>query len=598
MAKIQTLKDKDGEIVYPQTTSEAVYDPESGNTLKDVLAGKQDTIMADNAPIEGSSNVITSGGVYDALNKDLAVDVTMTGSILTVSVNGRGDSIVIDPEAFTPSIPYNVTFNCPVDFTSNTSWIISKDGTTLYSGTQWNQSMQQVLESGTYILALTIMGCTANIEFVVNANMTLGLESYLSEIVLNNPTGLAIGSTKYNGYTAPSNDSFYVVKENTSRTLTFTCGSAYSGPSTSKLATFHSKSVTPSGTSHTVTLSATGIVVNLTTSGTLTVPVTAKFNILVSGGGAGASVNSSGSPGASSGFVAVGNYSVSAGGHAITVGEGGVGATVNTSTIGGHGGASSFGSVVSAAGATSVAEYNTTTAYGGSGGGGAGGRSKLTGGKGAFGGGGGAGGYSSGSAGAGGTHGGAGGTSSAKAEYGGGYVYSNAGSDSPALDSILVTIWGSSTTGKGGASASARVSASSEEYAYYAYAGGGGGGGPGGNGGAGGSASAPTMFTAYGGGGGGGGLFGGTGGAGGGSTSGGGGGLGYGAGGGGIGCRNNCSEYYNAGGGGGGGIFSNALATAGGSQTIRQSDCALSTSYASGGNGAPGIVIVQWTGPA
>ena len=43
-ANIKTLKDKDSNIVYPQTLTTAIYDPDTGKSIGETLAGKQKTI--------------------------------------------------------------------------------------------------------------------------------------------------------------------------------------------------------------------------------------------------------------------------------------------------------------------------------------------------------------------------------------------------------------------------------------------------------------------------------------------------------------------------------------------------------------------------
>lgn len=59
-ANIKTLKDKEANIVYPQTITKAIYDLDTGQTIGDVLAGKQKKIV-----ISTSEPTETDGEVGD-----------------------------------------------------------------------------------------------------------------------------------------------------------------------------------------------------------------------------------------------------------------------------------------------------------------------------------------------------------------------------------------------------------------------------------------------------------------------------------------------------------------------------------------------------
>lgn len=114
MKEIRQLRDRKGNKFYPRTKAEAVSIDEQTN-LDDALNTKQDTLVSgvniktingksivgsggiviegggsgsdmdvDSAPTENSPNLVTSGGVYDAIDAAVAT----AGKVDDVKVNG------------------------------------------------------------------------------------------------------------------------------------------------------------------------------------------------------------------------------------------------------------------------------------------------------------------------------------------------------------------------------------------------------------------------------------------------------------------------------------------------------------------------------
>lgn len=476
-------------------------------------------------------------------------------------------------------VKYNVTFKSPSDFSSVTYNISGETGQK-YSGTSWTKNMSFSLEDyDSYTLTLTIFGDTISHDFVVNSDMTIDLSSYFCAVTVTNPTGLSVSSPQYNGYSVSFPGTFYVLRTSSSRTIKATCASKYSGESTVALATFSNKTITPSSGSVSVELTAVGAVVTITSAGTLTIPVSAKYHILLIGGGAGGGrgdANSSMSAPADGGnsgqVIDEPSYSVGMGSYKIVIGAGGAGATPDSSST--AGGATSFGTLLSASG-------GSPNSGGGAGGGGGGGyRGSNKGIAGLYSGGGGCGGGSradpSKVGGAGGPYGGSGGGRSASNRY-----EPVAGGNGTAVSSGSIYYGDSASSPATGGSAGAGTSSS-------ACGGSGGGGGRGANGGKGGD---------YGSGGGGGGIAGGNGGDGGSNGSRttavvGKGGTGYGAGGGGGSCGYSGSSTTFGGGGGAGGLGTTKVA-GDGTNTFAWNSSG-SYYYSTGGDGAPGAIRIQW----
>lgn len=450
-----------------------------------------------------------------------------------------------------------VTISSPMSATLSYS-ITDSDGNEEFSGDQvaWSPSMQFNLWPGSYTLAMEMYGDSLSVEFDISTSpITVDISNQLCKVSMDAEFGSLNPSIQYEG-NAVGSFPIYVVRSSEVRTISFSGMPSYSGVSTTPLATISDVSIIPSGSEVIAEPVVIGSVVTITSAGDLGIPLEGQYHVLVIGGGAsgGAMQASSSMPyisGGGSGRVVDEVLTLSKTTYPITIGEGGESSTTEYCNAGG---ASSFGTLISAAGGD-----NSTFGTGGAGGGGGGGA-------------GGAQGYDLGGGGGGGSRG-LGGTGALGngGQGGGNNSAGSAGEDGTPVgsdDPFYYTTQGA--TAEGGSAASGNY-----------YAGGGGGGGHGAKGGNGGYGSSSGRA---GGGGGGGGVAGGNGGNGGSysSTSGGYGGYGYGAGGGGMGHPTSYAQPR-GGGGGAGGLSYTKIAGDG--------------SYSSGncsGAGAPGAVRIQW----
>ena len=131
-----------------------------------------------------------------------------------------------------------------------------------------------------------------------------------------------------------------------------------------------------SHTNGTVTTVGSDTVITFTVDGILTVQGSVNIRYLVVGGG-GAGGFDVGGGGGAGGYLAGDNYTISSGIHAITIGNGGVALSVNTTQDGLSGGNSSIGSLLIAYGGGGGGHWSSANGYhngldGGSGGGGGG----------------------------------------------------------------------------------------------------------------------------------------------------------------------------------------------------------------------------------
>ena len=550
-------------------------------------------VTSDGQNMEGATITLTGPQTY-TFNTDSnghVQGVMVVGEyIATVTHEGKygGDSaktIVIKNREVTSAIwfaqkktGYTVVFTSPSGY-SGVTYSISNGSGVVYSGDAWTTNMSFILDDfEEYTLSLTIFGDTLTHDFVVSGNVTIDLSNYFCRLIASNSAGLSVGSITYNGYSASSSGTVYVIKTGESRVVKFGCGSKYSGVSTSDVATFNDETVVPSSDSINLSLTAVGVVVTIISSGSLNVPISGTYHTLVIGGGGGGGNQYyySGRKyvaggGGGSGNVADSNLNLTAGAYTITIGSGG--------SAGSAGSASSFGTKLSASGGSSGGGAHTENGLGGAGGSGGGG-----------------GGYRYGSKGGAGSYGGGGGggavASSGKADGGSGGTYGGAGGSSVNYDDTSdYTPAGSGIRKSEEFYGGGKYDASGGSPGSNYRAGGGGGGGLSANGGRGGAGygTAGASEGEAAGGGGGGGIAGGYGGDGGAYSPSatqinpGEGGYGYGAGGGGGGLYDNTAYKYKlGGGGGGGGLSSTKLNTDGSGEN--------------GGAGAKGAVRIQWVG--
>lgn len=241
-----------------------------------------------------------------------------------------------------------------------------------FSSSQQNPSIPNATTaaSGTYTVTVTAGGCSGQ-SFTTQATVSaapaapsLGSNS---PVVLGSTINLTAGTIAGATYNWSGPNSFSSTQQNPSISNATNADSGV-----------YSCFVVVNGCTSTVaTISVSVNTVNhqiFTSSGTFTVPggVTSVRVLCVGGGGGGASGHQGGG---GSGYVSANTVSVTPGQTiTVTVGQGGTGAqqVVSTNTIIGitPGGASSFGSLVTANGGQVVTQVNQTGNDGGSGGGG------------------------------------------------------------------------------------------------------------------------------------------------------------------------------------------------------------------------------------
>ncbi len=517
----------------------------------------------------------------------------------TVSVTHGGEYLGDDPKSITlasretASLTWltgarqaqQVTISSPGSLdSSSVSYTIVQGGTTVQSGSMWNATMTFNLYPGAYTLTLNAFGDTVTKEFTVpkTSGLTLDIADQFCQLSVSDSGGYGVKNITVRGYSCSSTTSYkttqtlYILRSSKSASIGGTVNTptppSYSGVSTAKIYTFSVSggSITPNAGSRSIlfTVSKVANLVFITSDGTLTVP-SGTYNVLINGGGGGSikGYTDSYRYGANGGEIKRYKGALN-GAYSITLGAGGV---ADGTSGKGNGGASSFGTLLSASGGSSVWNVASSSNVGVSGGADAenagietrGGQMAVDTTGDIGGGGGGSGaiydpdddiGGTGGQGGKGGTIGGDGGNGGGQTSSG--YVtVASTGSIGTS-----VTIGGTSYPANGGArGANAGTS-------YTMCGGGGGGGGYGAKGGRGGDGGY-NGWPMQGGGGGGGGALGGHGGDGGGynnssTPKAGSPGRGYGAGKGGNSyVSGSTSSYSFFGGGGGGGIGSSQIAT-------------------------------------
>ena len=83
------LKTSSGDYLYSKTLTSLVVDTDE-NTLDTLLDKKQDTLTFDTAPAEGSTNPVTSGGVYTALADIDTSSVDLSDYVTTSALEAYG----------------------------------------------------------------------------------------------------------------------------------------------------------------------------------------------------------------------------------------------------------------------------------------------------------------------------------------------------------------------------------------------------------------------------------------------------------------------------------------------------------------------------
>ena len=478
---------------------------------------------------------VTHGGTYsNDLPQRVIVESTQSYLILFSAVM-EGASVVL----FEGGIPLGL----------KGYRILSQDGSEeYYSGTELLSSPQFLLPLGSYTLELE-SSSKISIPFEVQSvGVThVDISPYFDTVILDYskvPLGTTISVDGMDYGAVESRTRFLVVSDNVSHTLAFT-SPVYSG--TKKYASIPNLTFTADGSTHNMTPVGSGVFNVLTATETIPM-IKNRFRMVAvggGGGGGGTTYYKDGGGGGGGGYIVEYNGFVETGDYLVTIGEGGKGASnAETNINGSSGGATSFGTIVSASGGGRGSRGNNAGGSGGSGGSGGGGGGEYgssdggSGGRGYFGGGGGGGyGATGGSGGTFGGNGGSGATTATSSQRGG-----SAGTNVTS-DTFYLAGSGDASGGTG------------------SYAGGGGGGY--------GATGGGAMDYAGGGGGGAKGGYGGSGGYG--SGSSGNPGKGYGAGGGGF-AMDTSGGGYGGGGGGGYGIGTGA----------------------SGSDGCNGVIAIQW----
>ena len=96
-------RDVSGDIIEDITAAGVVIDSteELSETLKNLEENKEDTLTFDTTPTENSTNPVTSGGVYSAIQPDNALSTSSTNSVqnkvVTAAINKRQATYVEAP---------------------------------------------------------------------------------------------------------------------------------------------------------------------------------------------------------------------------------------------------------------------------------------------------------------------------------------------------------------------------------------------------------------------------------------------------------------------------------------------------------------------
>lgn len=419
----------------------------------------------------GNASALVVAGNY-------IVDVTpATGSYVISSVSVLAESGV------SKTVMVNGSFRealLTCSFTvQNATWQIKNAGDTVVaSGTGLERYSIISLVDGTYTFEITHLGVSTTKTFTISSsNFVVDVSDVFIDLTINTKNiRMNITLNNESVATATANPVIKILKSaNAGLVFNGTVLDQFLGSAIANVT--NGETIAPSSSAITYTPTLKGITHLITSNQNVTVPIKGKFKILAIGGGGGGYNGLGG--GGGGGYVSYNTYTVNAGTYAATIGAGG-NPTAN-------GGATSFGSIVSASGGGAGGKANGGAGGTGGGGGGYSGGDYGKGGNGTFGGGGGGSSNSSsgGQGGSGGTNGGAGGAGRKTAGIAG-----SVGSAIDNSDGFFATdgdgytggAGGTGGGGGGGGGYGARGGGS-------VGTGGGGGGGIAGGGGGGGSAS-------------------------------------------------------------------------------------------------------------
>ena len=124
-AVLALIATKQDELTFDNTPTSGSSNPVTSGGIFTALGTKQDTLTFDNAPTSGSTNPVTSGGIYNAIEN--AATKTASISLYGSSWTGSG------PYTQTVSIAdYTVTANTRVDISCDYSTLnaLAEDGVT------------------------------------------------------------------------------------------------------------------------------------------------------------------------------------------------------------------------------------------------------------------------------------------------------------------------------------------------------------------------------------------------------------------------------------------------------------------------------------
>lgn len=273
--------------------------------------------------------VTPTAGTYTGKTATVTAESTTTK---TVVVNGFA------PRTIVLYSPYTI---------KSTAWSLKQGSTTVASGTTFSSGNKNYsLNDATYVFSITAFGITRTKSFTTSqANTFIDLTDMFCKVTISGGTGLTITST-FAGTSMGTGRTQYVVRGSTAIAYTGTVSQKINNTA---IATVANTTFTPTNTTATVTLTVTGQVFLFTSTQDVAIPLKANYKVLVIGGGGGAETYNStasssyqGIDAGSSGQLKISTINIPVGTYTVTVGAGGA--------IGYNGGASSFGSLLSANG--------------------------------------------------------------------------------------------------------------------------------------------------------------------------------------------------------------------------------------------------------
>ena len=289
----------------------------------------------------GYASVLVDAGTY-------TVNVTpASGSYKVTAVsNVVAESGTVKPVAVFGQGPRRVTFRSGTGTISSASWSVKKGSTVVASGSGWTESKTADLLDDTYTFSVTAFGITATQNFTSSAtNSVIDVANCFCKVTISGASALTITST-FKGTSVGTGRTQYCVRGTTAL--------AYTGTVSQKIdnqviATVSNTTFTPNAASVTVTLTVTGKPILITATKTINIPLKANYKVLAIGGGGGGGYQTV--MGGSSGVVSIKTLNIASGNYTATIGNGGA--------VNANGGATSLGTLISAAGGSKNSDYNS-----------------------------------------------------------------------------------------------------------------------------------------------------------------------------------------------------------------------------------------------